>query len=54
MAFALSLYVPHLFVVWCLGQTVLRDCGISWLFSFMFLCLRAYSRVLCFEQLHSL
>ena len=32
MAFALSLFVPHLSFFWCLGKGVLHDCGISWLY----------------------
>ena len=30
MAFVPSLFVPHLSFIWCLGRTVLRDCGIDW------------------------
>ena len=29
-AFVLSLFVPHLSFLWCLGRIVLRDCSISW------------------------
>ena len=27
--FVVSLFVPHLSLFWCLGRSVLRDCGIS-------------------------
>ena len=37
VAFVLSLFVPHLSFFWCLGKTVLRDCGIYWTLSFIFL-----------------
>ena len=33
IAFILSLFVPHLSLRLCLVRTVLRDCGISWVFS---------------------
>ena len=32
VAFAVSLFVPHLSFVWCISRTVLRDCGISWVY----------------------
>ena len=31
--FALSLFVPHLFLFCCLGKASLRDFGISWVYS---------------------
>ena len=33
MAFDVSLFVPHISLLWCLGRVVLRDCGSSWIFS---------------------
>ena len=32
VAFLLSLFVHHISFFWCLGRTVLRDCGISWVY----------------------
>ena len=37
MAFVLSLFVPYLSFFWCLGKAVLRDYGISWVSSLIFL-----------------
>ena len=33
----LSLFVPYLSFLWCVGKTVPCDCGISWVFSFIIL-----------------
>ena len=32
----LPLFVPYLSFFWCLGKAVLRDCGISWISSLIF------------------
>ena len=40
VAFVLSLFVPYVSFLWCLGEAVLRDCGISAKFSL--LCRRKY------------
>ena len=37
VAFVLSLFVPQLSFFWCLGKAVLRDWGISWISSLIFL-----------------
>ena len=36
VAFVLSLLVPHLSFIWHLVRALLRDCGISWVSSFIF------------------
>ena len=36
MAFDMFLFVPHFYIFQCLGRVVLRDCGISWVSSFIF------------------
>ena len=36
VAFVVSLFVPHLSFLWCLGSTVLRDYDISWISSLIF------------------
>ena len=46
MAFVLSLFVPDLSFFWCLGKAVLRDCGISWVYSLIPLLKHAYSNIL--------
>ena len=33
----LLMFFPHLFFFRCLGKTLLRDCGLSWVTSFIFL-----------------
>ena len=37
VAFVLSLFVSHLSFIWCLGRAVLRDCGVSWVSSLIFM-----------------
>ena len=36
VAFVLSLFVPRLFLFWCLGRAVLHDCSISRVSSLIF------------------
>ena len=36
VAFVLSLFVPHLAFVWCLGRAVLHDSAISWISPLVF------------------
>ena len=36
VAFVLSLFVPHLSFLCCLGRAAPRDCGISWVSSLIF------------------
>ena len=51
VAFALSSFIPHLSFFCCLGRAVLRDCGISWVPSHLFLdTLQLYKNVMALSS----
>ena len=38
VAFVMSLFVPLLSSLWCLRKVAFQDCGISWAFTYIFIC----------------